>query len=103
MAASLGRGRRGRYRHHDLGSVVELGGRAAAANPLRVPLSGLPAKAVTRGYHLMSMPGNRLRVAADWVLDAVQTRQIVQLGLVRSHQVPWETSSPEVPRTRPPS
>lgn len=97
VSASLGRGSSRRYRHHDLGFVVELGGREAAANPLRVPLSGLPAKAVTRGYHLLSMPGNRVRTAADWAIDAVQQRQAVQLGLVPNHAVPLESSSPEVP------
>jgi NADH dehydrogenase len=97
VAASLGRGRAGRYRHHDLGWVVELGGRDAAANPLHVPLSGLPATAVTRGYHLLSMPGNRIRVAADWLLDAAVGRQTVQLGLVRSPAVPLDTTSPETP------
>ena len=59
------------YRHHDLGFVVDLGGSDAAANPLGVPLAGLPAKVVTRGYHLLSMPGNRVRTAVDWALDAV--------------------------------
>jgi NADH:ubiquinone reductase (H+-translocating) len=98
VAASLGHGRPGRYKHHDLGWVVELGGRDAAANPLRVPLTGLPATAVTRGYHLLSMPGNRVRVAADWLLDATVGRQTVQLGLVRSPAVPLDTTSPEVPR-----
>ena len=62
--------------------MVDLGGTQAAANPLGVPLSGLPAKAVTRGYHLLSLPGNRIRTAADWMLDAVLPRQVVQLGLV---------------------
>ncbi|WP_219416212.1 NAD(P)/FAD-dependent oxidoreductase [Pseudonocardia nigra] len=97
VAASLGRGTRAGYRHHDLGFVVELGGRDAAANPLHVPLEGLPAKAVTRGYHLLSMPGNRLRTATDWALDALLPRQTVQLGLVRSPEVPLETASPELP------
>jgi NADH dehydrogenase len=96
VAASLGHGTRRPYRHHDLGFVVELGGRDAAANPLQIPLSGLPAKAVTRGYHLMSMPGNRLRTVADWALDALLPRQTVQLGLVRSPDVPLDTSAPEV-------
>jgi NADH dehydrogenase len=41
VAASLGRGTVRRYRHHDLGFLVELGGRAAAANPLGIALSGL--------------------------------------------------------------
>ncbi|WIX91920.1 NAD(P)/FAD-dependent oxidoreductase [Amycolatopsis sp. DG1A-15b] len=98
VAASLGYGRRGTYRHHDLGFVVDLGAGAAAANPLHIPLSGRPAKAVTRGYHLMAMPGNRVRTAADWVLEALTGRQTVQLGLVRSGAVPLDTDSPELPR-----
>ncbi|MHA6629496.1 NAD(P)/FAD-dependent oxidoreductase [Pseudonocardia sichuanensis] len=96
VAASLGYGGPRSYRHHDLGFVVELGGRDAAANPLHVPLAGLPAKAVTRGYHLVSMPGNRTRTAADWLLEAVLPRQTVQLGLVRGPNVPLETASPEL-------
>lgn len=97
IAASLGHGTSRRYKHHDLGFVVELGGRDAAANPLKVPLAGLPAKAVTRGYHLFAMPGNRIRTAADWALDAVLPRQTVQLGLVRGNSVPLETAAPERP------
>ncbi|MCF1645710.1 FAD-dependent oxidoreductase, partial [Streptomyces indiaensis] len=99
VAASLGLGgARKPYRHRDLGFVVDLGGAKAAANPLGMPLSGVPAGAVARGYHLAAMPGNRVRVAADWLLDAVLPRQAVQLGLVRSWSVPLDTSSPEVAR-----
>ncbi|HEX8631578.1 MAG TPA: NAD(P)/FAD-dependent oxidoreductase [Catenuloplanes sp.] len=90
IAASYGQGRRRRYKHHDLGFVVDLGGTQAAANPIGVPLAGLPAKAVTRGYHLLSLPGNRIRTAADWLLDASLSRQSVQLGLVRSAAVPLD-------------
>ncbi|HET6500799.1 MAG TPA: NAD(P)/FAD-dependent oxidoreductase [Amycolatopsis sp.] len=100
VAASLGHGKHATYRHHDLGFVVDLGARQAAANPLSVPLSGLPAKLVTRGYHLLSMPGNRLRAATDWALEATTARQTVQLGLVRSGSVPLNTDSPELPLTR---
>lgn len=98
VAASLGLGERRPYRHRDLGFVVDLGGVKAAANPLGVSLSGPAAGAVTRGYHLAAMPGNRVRVAADWLLDAVLPRQGVQLGLVRSWSVPLDTSSPELAR-----
>jgi NADH dehydrogenase len=98
VAASLGIGPRRVYRHRDLGFVVDLGGVKAAANPLGVSLSGPLAGAVTRGYHLAAMPGNRVRVAADWLLDAVLPRQGVQLGLVRSWSVPLDTSSPELAR-----
>ncbi|GGQ54933.1 dehydrogenase [Streptomyces griseorubens] len=98
IAASFGDGERQAYRHKDLGFVVDLGGAKAAANPLGVNLSGVAAGAVTRGYHLAAMPGNRVRVAADWLLDAVLPRQAVQLGLVRSWSVPLDTASPEVAR-----
>ncbi|TDT31551.1 NADH dehydrogenase [Streptomyces sp. BK208] len=98
VVASLGVGRRRAYRHRDLGFVVDLGGVKAAANPLGLPMSGPAAGAVTRGYHLAAMPGNRVRVAADWLLDAVLPRQAVQLGLVRSWSVPLESSSPEIAR-----
>nr|MDT0657426.1 FAD-dependent oxidoreductase [Micromonospora sp. DSM 115978] len=97
VAASFGQGRRRAYRHPNLGFVVDLGGFDAAANPLGVPLSGPAAKAVTRGYHLLAMPGNRARVAADWLLDATRPRPGVQLGLVPARAVPLENESPEVP------
>ena len=98
VAASLGTGERKPYIHKDLGFVVDLGGMQAAANPLHVPLAGLPAKVVTRGYHLLSMPGNRIRTATEWLLDALLTRQTTQLGVIPAADVPLETASPERPR-----
>ncbi|HVV25280.1 MAG TPA: NAD(P)/FAD-dependent oxidoreductase [Pseudonocardiaceae bacterium] len=95
VAASLGHGSIKPYKHHDLGFVVDLGGWQAAANPLKIPLAGFPAKVVTRGYHLAAMPGNRVRTASDWLLDAVLGRQSVQLGLVRGAAVPLETKPAE--------
>jgi NADH dehydrogenase len=97
IAAGYGRGVRRPYRHRDLGFVVDLGGAQAAANPLRIPLSGVPAKAVTRGYHLLTLPGNRIRTSTQWLLDAVLPRRTVQLGLVRSPAVPLDAAQPELP------
>lgn len=82
VAASFGVGERKRYRHSDLGFVVDLAGLQAVADPLHVPLSGLPAKIVTRAYHLLAMPANRLRVALDWTADLLARRQMVHFGLV---------------------
>lgn len=98
VAASCGRGTRRAYEHRDLGFMVDLGGVQAAANPFHIPLSGPLAGALTRGYHLLAMPGNRVQVAADWILGAVLPRQGVHLGLVSSWSVPLDTASPEVPR-----
>ncbi|MET7640760.1 NAD(P)/FAD-dependent oxidoreductase [Streptomyces sp. NPDC005438] len=97
IIASLSHGRLRHYRHHDLGFMVDLGGADAAANPLHVPFSGPLAAAVTRGYHLLSQPGNRSRVAADWLLDAVLPRHAVQLGLVPARAVSLETTTPTAP------
>jgi NADH dehydrogenase len=100
IAASYGQGRRRPYRHRDLGFVVDLGGAQAAANPLQIPLAGLPAKVVTRGYHLLSLPGNRIRTGIQWAIEAVLPRQTVQLGLVQSAAVPLDSARPEVPALR---
>jgi NADH:ubiquinone reductase (H+-translocating) len=99
IAASHGIGRRERreYRHRDLGFVVDLAGTQAAADPFGIRLSGIAAKAVTRGYHLLSMPTNRIRIATDWALDVLLRRQLVQMGLVRSGTVPLTAGTPEHP------
>jgi NADH:ubiquinone reductase (H+-translocating) len=88
VVASLGIGSSKPYRHRDLGFLVDLGGVQAAANPLMVSLRGLPAKTITRGYHLDALPGNRLRTAVDWSVNAFGAPPAVQLGLVRPEDVP---------------
>jgi NADH:ubiquinone reductase (H+-translocating) len=71
VAASLGTGNAQPYQHGDLGFLVDLGGLAAAANPLHIPLCGLPANVLTRAYHLFAMPGDRAGVPADWALNTL--------------------------------
>jgi NADH dehydrogenase len=85
VAASLGVGTARPYRHRDLGLVADLGGRDAVAKPLGVPLTGLPAKVVTRGYHLYALPAaaNRVRVATDWLWQAVLPPESTQLDVIR--------------------
>ncbi|MBM0276868.1 NAD(P)/FAD-dependent oxidoreductase [Micromonospora tarensis] len=97
IAASYGVGRRRPYRHRDLGFVVDLGGWQPTANPLHVPLTGSVARAVARGYHLLSLPANRTRTVADWLFSAAGTRPAVQLGLVPGAAVPLDTA-PELIR-----
>src|SRR5215212_978698 len=84
IAVSLGHGEPRPYRHRDLGLVADLGRTAAVARPLGVPLTGLPAKVVTKAYHLYALPaaGNRLRVAGDWMINLISRPIAAQLGLV---------------------
>jgi NADH dehydrogenase len=103
IAATYGRGRRRPYEHHDLGFVVDLGGAQAAANVIGVPLSGAPAKFVTRAYHLAAIPGNRLRISSDWTLDALLSRQLVQLGVVPASAVRLAATAERLPPAAPPS
>jgi NADH:ubiquinone reductase (H+-translocating) len=83
VAASLGHGTSRRYKHRNLGLVVDLGPRYAVANPLNVHLSGLPAKAVTRAYHLYASPRpvNRWAVFLAYLTDALFDRSVASIGL----------------------
>jgi NADH:ubiquinone reductase (H+-translocating) len=94
VAASLGTGEAKPYKHHDLGFLVDLGGLAAAANPLNVPLSGPAANAVTRGYHLSAMSGNRMRVLADWALNATTPQEATSFGMISAESVPLDVDKP---------
>jgi NADH:ubiquinone reductase (H+-translocating) len=91
VAASLGIGTARRYEHHDLGFLVDLGGTAAAINPLKIPLSGPPASVITRGYHLWVMSGNRARVLTDWTLNAVTPPEVTSFG---APSVPLDVNKP---------
>jgi NADH:ubiquinone reductase (H+-translocating) len=91
VAASLGIGSARRYEHHDLGFLVDLGGTAAAINPLKIPLSGPLASAITRGYHLSVMAGNRARVLTDWTLNTVAPPEVTSLG---APSVPLDVNKP---------
>jgi NADH dehydrogenase len=95
VAASLGTGHAHPYKHHDVGFVVDLGGLAAAANPLGVPLSGPVANAVTRGYHLSAMPGNRTRVLTDWTLNAITPTEETSFGVISAKSVPLDVNKPQ--------
>ncbi|MCV7298820.1 NAD(P)/FAD-dependent oxidoreductase [Mycobacterium barrassiae] len=83
VAASLGYGKAKAYKHRNMGLVVDLGPRYAVANPLNVQLSGLPAKAVTRMYHIYAIPRfvNRWAVSLAYLTDLFFDRSVVSFGL----------------------
>jgi NADH dehydrogenase len=74
--------------------LVDLGGLAAAARPLNIPMSGPLANVVTRGYHLTAMAGNRMRVLADWGLNAVLPAELTSFGLIGPGSVPLDPARP---------
>lgn len=82
VAAALGFGEPQPYRYRAKGFVVDLGGWHGVADPFHVPVSGPLAKVIARGYHLAALPAGKLRVAFDWLADALTSRQLVQFGLV---------------------
>jgi NADH dehydrogenase len=94
VAASLGRGKKRDYKHHNMGLVVDLGPHQAVANPLRIQLSGYPAKFVTRAYHLYAIPRgvNRWAVALAYLTDALFARSVVSLGLSTQSDAEFSTS-----------
>src|SRR5712691_1412618 len=99
VAALLGMGKARPYKHHDEGFLVDLGGLAAAATPLNVPLSGPAANAVTRGYHLSAMSGNRTRVMADWALNAITPPEATSFGVISARSVPRDVDKPPAGRS----
>ena len=94
VAASLGHGKAMPYKHGDLGFLVDLGGLAAAANPLHIPLSGPAASAITRGYHLYSMSGNRMRVLTDWTLNGITSPESTSTAAISAKSVPLDVTKP---------
>ncbi len=94
VAASLGVGTSTRYKHRNLGLVVDLGPKYAVANPLGLRLSGWPAKIAARGYHLASLPraANRWSTALAWATEVVSDRPISRLGLVSADEADFRAS-----------
>jgi NADH:quinone reductase (non-electrogenic) len=94
VAASLGYGKPKIYKHRNMGLVVDLGPRHAVANPLNVQLSGFPAKAVTRAYHLYAIPRfvNRWAVSLAYLTDVFFDRSVVSMGLASEEDAKFHAS-----------
>lgn len=70
------------FKHKDMGLVVDLSGKDALARIFQFDLSGLPALAATRGYHMVSVPSPtaRARILANWGIRAVTGGEISRMG-----------------------
>jgi NADH dehydrogenase len=67
------------------GSLAALSCRTAVADVRGVKIVGSAAWWLWRTVYLLKMPGwgRRLRIAADWTLDLLPRRELVQLGVHR--------------------
>ncbi|QEV21248.1 hypothetical protein [Streptomyces alboniger] len=80
--------------------------------------AGRVAAARARGHHLAVMPGDRVRGAADWLLEAAPPRRDARVGRVRlgdarlgdprpspvrSSPLPADTKTARTPRTSAPT
>jgi NADH dehydrogenase len=74
------------FQFKTLGMLAAIGRRAGVAEILGVRFSGIFAWWLWRAIYLSKLPGlqNKVRVALDWTLDLVFSKDIVQLPTLRS-------------------
>jgi NADH dehydrogenase len=74
------------FRFKTLGMLAAIGRRAGVAEILGARFSGIIAWWLWRAIYLCKLPGlqNKVRVALDWALDLVFSKDIVQLPTLRS-------------------
>jgi NADH dehydrogenase len=78
------------FRFRTLGLLAAIGRRTGVAEILGVRFSGLVAWWLWRGIYLSKLPGpqKKFRVALDWLLDLVFSKDIVQLPTLREPIIP---------------
>ncbi|MHC4107394.1 MAG: NAD(P)/FAD-dependent oxidoreductase [Planctomycetota bacterium] len=71
---------------HSKGTLAALGCRTGVAKVFGISLSGFPAWWLWRTVYLLKMPGlsRKVRVALDWTIDLIFSRDYVQLGVHRA-------------------
>ncbi len=99
LAANIAAEMQGRppqpFRFKTLGMLAAIGRRAGVAEILGMKFSGFIAWALWRSIYLFKLPGlqKKVRVALDWTLDLVFSKDIVQVPTLRSATM----SEPEAP------
>jgi len=74
------------FKYRSLGTMASLGGRIGVADILGVRITGFFAWVAWRTFYLSLLPGvsTRVRVAADWSLDLIVSRNIAQVRTAQS-------------------
>jgi len=78
------------FSYAQLGMLVSLGRYRGAGDILGIKVSGLIAWIAWRGYYLLRLPtwDRKIRVAVDWTLDWFLRRDVVEINVRRSRNVP---------------
>ena len=90
LAGNIVAGMRGQalrpFRFKTLGMLAAIGRHAGVAEILGMRFSGMIAWWLWRGIYLSKLPGfqKKVRVALDWTLDLIFSKDIVQLPTLRS-------------------
>ncbi len=90
LASNIARSLRGQaprpFRFKTLGLLATIGRRTGVAQILRFRFSGIVAWWLWRGIYLGKLPGlqKKVRVALDWTLDLVFSKDLVQVPTLRS-------------------
>jgi NADH dehydrogenase len=86
LAGSLARVLRGGtpkpFTFKTLGAFADIGRHKAVANLMGLPVSGFPAWAICRFYHLAWVPGldRKSRLIADWTVEFLFPRDVAEMG-----------------------
>jgi NADH dehydrogenase len=77
------------FRHRNLGVFVPLGEYSAAAQVMKLKLSGFLAWWLYRTYYLYQLPRleRKLKVVLDWTLELFFQRDIVQVDVIRTEGI----------------
>ena len=88
------------FRFATLGQLAAIGRRSGVANVLGVNFSGFFAWWLWRTIYLSKLPRaeKKLRVALDWTLDLLFSKDMVQLGSLSRSPIPSPGSHAEVAR-----
>jgi NADH dehydrogenase len=89
IAAEIRGGRKRAFSFKTLGQLAAIGRRSGVANILGVNFSGFVAWWLWRTIYLMKLPRleRKVRVAFDWTLDLLFTKDLVQCPTARGRSV----------------
>lgn len=104
-AVSEGR-QAGAFSFPGLGTIATMGNKRGIANVMGVPVSGLPAWLLWRGFYLLEMPtvSRKVRLWGTWTWDMFFRRDVAQLDFATSRSIARreeETEAPDREAARP--